>query len=40
MSDNLTKTLKQRLEEYFEAGLDEGYQIVDRESYLTLRKMK
>jgi len=39
MSDNLTKTLKQRLEEYFEAGLDEGYQIVDRESYLTLRKM-
>ncbi|MGI0022579.1 MAG: hypothetical protein ACRD9Q_06940 [Nitrososphaeraceae archaeon] len=39
MSDNLTMTLIQRLEEYFEAKIAEGYQIVDRESYLTLRKM-
>ncbi len=36
---DLTKTLKQRLEEYFEAKIAEGYQIVNRESYLTLRKM-
>ena len=39
MIDNLTKTLIQRLEEYFEAKIAEGYQIVDRASYLTLRKM-
>src|SRR3989442_6215231 len=39
MTDNLTKTLIQRLEEYFEAKIAEGYQIVDRASYLTLRKM-
>src|SRR2546426_5031172 len=39
MTDNLTKTLIQRLEEYFEAKISEGYQIVDRASYLKLRKM-
>ncbi|MGI0022404.1 MAG: hypothetical protein ACRD9Q_06035 [Nitrososphaeraceae archaeon] len=39
MSDDLTKTLIQRLEEYFEAEIAEGYQVVDRESCLRLRKM-
>ena len=39
MSDKPTKTLSQILEEYFEAKIAEGYQIVDRESSLKLRKM-
>lgn len=39
MSDNLTKTLIQRLKECFEAKIAEGYQIVDIESYSKLRKM-